>query len=165
MKFLKVIDDSIEKATLWVLVVSVLGMLSVTVLSIVLRWFNITFHWMEPFVRHLVFLSTFLGGVLATGRGTHIGIDILGKYLEQADNEKLLKSINFIINFVTFFVCIWLVKASYEFFKVEMQYGKPVFWGISSGYLVGITPLGFGIIAFRFLVRSIKSFSRDLEAK
>ena len=64
-------------------------MLFFSVLTILLRWFGQSLEFVEPFVRHLVFLSTFLGGVLATGRGTHIGIDIIGKLLESMHKQLL----------------------------------------------------------------------------
>ncbi|WP_372652398.1 TRAP transporter small permease [Halobacteriovorax sp.] len=159
MKFFRVIDQIIEKLSTWTLLVSVLGMLTLSVLAIVLRWFNFTLHWIEPFVRHLVFLSTFLGGVLATGRGTHIGIDILGKYLESIHSDLLYNWIRRVISLASFLTLTWLIYASYNFLLVELKYGKPVFWGIESGYLVAIIPFGFALIAYRFFYLFISSFN------
>ncbi len=159
MKLFKFLDQAIEKVSTWTLLVSVLLMLSLSVLAIVLRWFNLTLHWIEPFVRHLVFLSTFLGGVLATGRGTHIGIDILGKYLESIHNDLLYNWIKRVGSLASFLTLSWLIYASYNFLIVELKYGKPVFWGIESGYLVAIIPVGFGLIAFRFFYIFINSFN------
>ena len=160
MKLLKFIDQFIDKISTWTLLVSVLLMLTLSVLAIVLRWFNLTLHWIEPFVRHLVFLSTFLGGVLATGRGTHIGIDILGKYLESINSELLYIWVRRITSLASFLTLGWLVYASYNFLLVELKYGKPVFWGIESGYLVAIIPVGFGLIAYRFFYLFVSSFER-----
>ncbi|OUR98498.1 hypothetical protein A9Q84_03550 [Halobacteriovorax marinus] len=150
MKALRLIDLFIEKLATWFLVIGVLTMLLFSVLAIVLRWFDMTFHWIEPFVRHLVFLSTFLGGVLATGRGTHIGIDIIGKYLESIKKDHALIWIKRIVALTSFCTLVWMIYASYGFLLIELKYGKPVFWGIQSGYLVGIIPLGFSLIAYRF---------------
>lgn len=159
MKLFKLLDQLIEKISTWTLLVSVLAMLTLSVLAIVLRWFNLTLHWIEPFVRHLVFLSTFLGGVLATGRGTHIGIDILGKYLESINSDSLYTWIRRVISLSSFLTLSWLIYASYNFLVIELKYGKPVFWGIESGYLVAIIPLGFGLIAYRFFYLFISSFA------
>jgi TRAP-type C4-dicarboxylate transport system permease small subunit len=158
MKFLKLIDKYLENLSSWILVFSVFAMLTMSVLNIVLRWMDTTIHWVEPFVRHLVFLSTFLGGVLATGRGTHIGIDILGKWCES--NKKLVmhRWITRIIALTSLLTLLWLVKASVDFVNVELEFGKPVFWGISSGVLVGIIPFGFIMIAYRFFVILLNSF-------
>jgi len=159
MKVLRALDQLIEKLSTWTLLVCVLSMLSFSVMAIVLRWFNITLHWIEPLVRHLVFLSTFLGGVLATGRGTHIGIDILGKYLESIHSEHLYHWIRRVISLASFLTLAWLIYASYNFLLVELKYGKPVFWGIESGYLVGIIPFGFALLAYRFFYLFVDSFT------
>jgi TRAP-type C4-dicarboxylate transport system permease small subunit len=154
-------DQLLDKLSRYGLVFSVLTMLVLSVLAIVLRWFNTSIHWIEPFVRHLVFLSTFLGGVLATGRGEHIGIDIIGKWFESKDNKKALVWIRRIISLTSCATLVWMIKASYDFFLVELKYGKPVFWGIESGVLVAIIPFGFSLIAFRFFYSFVSSFSGD----
>lgn len=163
MKVLKLIDTFLEKISSWVLVASVFAMLSFSVLNIILRWMNTTIHWVEPLVRHLVFLATFLGGVLATGRGTHIGIDILGKWCETNKKVEVHRWITRIIALASFLTLLWLFKSSVDFAKVELEFGKPVFWGISSGYLVGIIPVGFIMIAYRFLFIFISSFCSPRE--
>ena len=35
--------------------------------------------------------------------------------------------------------------------KVELEFGRDVFWGIHSGFLVGIIPFGFLLISLRFI--------------
>jgi len=156
---LKVIDTSIEKASTWILVVSVFSMLFFSVLTIVLRWMGTGLSFVEPLVRHLVFLCTFLGGVIATGRGTHIGIDIVGKYLESRGYFFLCACAKRGIMLASFFTLVWLIYASCLFVKVELEFGRDVFFGISSGQLVGIIPFGFGLIAFRFFYIFANSFS------
>jgi TRAP-type C4-dicarboxylate transport system permease small subunit len=162
---LKVIDEIIEKLSSYALIFSVFAMLLISVISIVLRWFSISIHWTEPFVRHLVFLSTFLGGVLATGRGTHIGIDIIGKYLESKNLNQFSIWITRVISITSFCTLVWLVLASISFMLIELKYGKAVFWGISSGFLVGIIPFGFSLIAYRFFFIFVDSFSPDFKNK
>jgi TRAP-type C4-dicarboxylate transport system permease small subunit len=162
---LKGIDEIIEKLSSYALVFSVFSMLLISVISIVLRWFSISIHWTEPFVRHLVFLATFLGGVLATGRGTHIGIDIIGKYLESKKLDQYTIWITRIIAVASFGTLIWLASSAVTFMMIELKYGKPVFWGISSGFLVGIIPFGFSLIAYRFLFLFIESFSKDFKQR
>ncbi len=135
-----------------------MSMLLISVMSIILRWFSLSLHWTEPLVRHLVFLSTFLGGALATGRGTHIGIDIIGKYFEAKKLDHLAIWSNRLITLSSFCTLVWLTKSSLDFMTIELKYGKPVFWGISSGYLVGIIPFGFTIIGYRFFFLFLSSF-------
>jgi TRAP-type C4-dicarboxylate transport system permease small subunit len=160
-KFVKLFDNWTEKLSSWLLVLVVLVMLVLSVLVIVFRWMSITSFWLEPLNRHLVFICTFLGGVIATGRGTHIGIDIIGKYMEDKGKVNVRKYIDRLICITAIFTLGWLIKASYDFVLVELQYGKIAFLKIHSGVLVGITPVGFLLIGVRFFTRFILSFSKE----
>lgn len=155
---LKAIDRAVEKFSGYTLVICVLTMLFFSVLTIVLRWFNTSFHWSEPFIRHLVFLSAFLGGVIATGRKTHIGIDIFGKYLESKKAWTAHLWVNRVISLASFGTLMWLIYASFNFIAVEAKYGKVIFLGVHSKFLVSIIPFGFGLIGYRFLFLFVNSF-------
>ena len=157
MKVLRWIDNGIEKVSSYGLVVAVVLMLFFSCLSIVLRWFNTNFLWLDPFVRHMVFIATFLGGVLATGKRTHIGIDILGKYLENHKNYFWLGIIQQVISLISFLTLIGLVYACYIFAQSEFEFGQISFWGIHTGFLVSIIPVGFGLIAYRFFFLFVSS--------
>ncbi len=160
MAVFRLIDQAIEKGAAALLVLAVALMLGLSVFAIVMRWFETSYLWLEPFVRHLVFLSTFLGGVIATGRGTHIAIDILHKKIEDSGPE-WLKHLSFrTLNLASSLILFWLVKASWEFTIIELEYGREVFWGIHSGILVGIIPFGLSLIAYRFLYRFLFSFTK-----
>lgn len=155
---LKNIDDYFDKATVGLLVVAVLTMLFFSVLTIVLRWFGTGLMWVEPFVRHLVFMSTFLGGILATGRGSHIGIDISTKFLEAKGFHHIVKQAQRIIYLASFSTMVWLSYASLAFVRQELEFGKVSFMGITSGQLVTMIPIGFALIALRFLLKLLMSF-------
>lgn len=165
MKIIAKIDSYLDRASSYGLVIAVLAMLFLSVLVIVLRWFNITFHWYDPFVRHLVFLSAFLGGVIATGRGNHIGIDILSRFLEAKNLHHVKDKLNFIIGVIASLSLIWLAHACYKFTLLEFEYGKPTFFGIHSGALVALMPLGFVLISMRFFLRSLLIFDKAKEIK
>ncbi len=150
-KIVRSLDRALESLSKKALVVCVVTMLFFSVLNIFLRWFNQTLFWVEPLVRHLVFLSAFLGGSLATGSKSHIGIDILHRWLDGKDDSSLAKVIFYLTSLVSILTCLWLVYAGYEFMKVELEFGRDVFWGIHSGFLVGIIPFGFLLIALRFI--------------
>lgn len=160
MKFLFAVDKFIERISSYSLIISVFFMLLLSVLTIILRWFGETIHWVDPFVRHLVFLSAFLGGVIATGRKSHIGIDIIGKYFESKNKVNVSKNIERVISLACCLTLVWMVKASWQFFQVEAEFGKVAFLGIHSKFLVAIIPVGFSLIAYRFFfifVTSCKS--------
>lgn len=158
---LKGLDTLIEKIAHVGLYICVTGMILFSVLTIVFRWLDFNVLWFDPLVRHLVFLAAFLGGVLATGRRTHIGIDILGKYFETKGMEKSKNLVGRIISLASTLTLVWLIKASYDFTKIEFQYGKEEFLGIHSGFLVGIIPLGFILICYRFFYIFVSSFYKE----
>jgi len=153
LKVLKNLDQGIEKFSRIGLVVGVSGMLGLTLLGIVLRWFGMSWLWLEPVVRHLVFLSAFLGGALATGAGTHIGIDIASKVLEARHMDNAKRYVDIIVALMSFVICLWLTKAGIDLVQVEAEYGKAHFLGIHSAFLVGIMPFGFAIISYRSFYR------------
>ena len=159
IRVLFAIDRVVERFTFYALVVAVFAMLTFSVLTIVFRWFQITCLWFEPLVRHLVFSSTFLGGVIATGRGTHISIDIVGRYLENSGSKHRRIWLARTVALCCVLVLGWLIYASWKFVQVELQYGKEVFWGLHSGFLVAVIPVGFGLIGYRFLYRLARTFS------
>jgi TRAP-type C4-dicarboxylate transport system permease small subunit len=158
---LKKIDSFVESFASWFLIFAVSGMLSLAILNIVLRWFSVTLLWVEPLIRHLVFLSAFMGGTIATGRKTHIGIDILGKYFESKKMMNAHAWVGRIIALVSFFTLVVLIKAGIDFVSVEAQYGKVVFLGIHGKYLVSIIPFGLTLIAYRFFYLFVSSWTKE----
>jgi TRAP-type C4-dicarboxylate transport system permease small subunit len=158
LSLVKKCDGALEKVTSWLLVISVLSLLFFSSLSIVVRWFHHNITWIDPFTRHLVFFSAFLGGVIATGRGTHIAIDVIGRFIESKGWHRVKEAISKLVLVVSLAVLIWLIKAGIDFTKVEMEFSKEEFWGISSGYLVMLIPIGLSLIALRFLFVFLLSF-------
>lgn len=164
-KMFRFLDLAIEKGTTYLLVICVLSMLFFSTFSIVLRWFHVNLMWIDPFVRHLVFISTFLGGVIGIGKGTHIGIDILGRIVESKGWHKIRLMFNQFIMVVSIAVLVWLLKAGIDFTKIEMEFSKEEFWGIQSGYLVMIIPIGVALLISRFFTTLILSFDKTTGAQ
>lgn len=165
MQFVKKIDWAVDKFASYLLVASILAILSCSSMSIILRWFHINLAWIDPFVRNLVLLGTFLGGVVATGRGNHIGIDLISKLLEVKGYLHLKVVVNRVIFLTSGLVLIWMIKAGIDFTRVEMEFSKIEFWGIGSGTLVAMIPVGLGLIALRFFTLFILSFEAGYELK
>lgn len=162
-KIFYTIDLCIEKFASWGLYLSVFCMILFSVSTIVFRWINFNVMWFDPFVRHLVFFATFLGGVMATGRRTHIGIDILGKYLEGKGMIKSQMFITRLVSLASTLTLLWLVKASVDFAKVEFEFGKAEFLNIHSGFMVSIIPFGLSLICYRFFYIFLSSFWDDIK--
>ena len=147
------LDRFIEKFAQTLIGVCLFFMLGLTLLNIVARWFNETFMWIDPLVRHLVFLSAFMGGVLATGKGNHIKIDLIGRALEAKNLKRFQKILSICLCLISAFACFLLAKSGLDFAKVELEYGSIAFLGIHSGHLVSLIPFGFALIGFRFAVQ------------
>ncbi len=52
-------DAVVDKIIQWLLVFIMMSVMIFSVMTIVLRWFSINWQWIEPFIRHMVFLSAF----------------------------------------------------------------------------------------------------------
>jgi len=150
-KIIKSFDNFLERISRWGLILCLFLILFLAVTSIVLRWFGESLMWLEPLVRHLVFLSSFLGGSLATSKNVHIRVDLLTKIIEKSQSKVVKWLHHNLVIFFCFVTTAVLVKASYDFFIVEKEYGAPAFLEIHSSYLVAIIPFGLGLISLRFL--------------
>ena len=156
MKILEYLDKGLEKFCSVFLIVNVFAMLFFSLLNIVLRWFGTSLTWIDPLTRHLVFVSTFLAAALASGKGKHIAIDILPRYLESSGKKVLKRFLDRFISLTTAAVLIWFIITSLKLVQVEMEHGKAVFWGIHSGFLTAIIPLGLAVICLRFIAQALK---------
>ncbi len=156
---IKKIDQFVGGIAFYGIVIAVVLMLSLTILNIALRWFNTSFEWIDPLVRHLVFLSAFLGGTLATGEDNHIRIDLATKILENKKMPKTKIWLERIVILITCVATIFLAQAGLDFAKIELEFGKVVFLGIHSGFLAGIIPFGMGLLTLRFILRFLLTFT------
>ena len=88
---IKRLDIFLDKSAFAIMALSLFFMLFLPLFNIVARWFGQSILWIDPLVRHLVFLSAFMGGVLATGKGNHIKLDLVSRALEGLHKKRLKK--------------------------------------------------------------------------
>lgn len=157
MRFVRSFDNFLDKLSRWGIVSALFIILFLSVLSIILRWLGQSVMWMEPLTRHLVFLSAFLGASLATTRNEHIKVDVLTKLLDRSSSRVLHWGHKNIVSLFCFLVCGALMKSGWDFFLSEKEFGAPSFLDIHSSILVGIIPLGMGLLTLRFLNRFLLS--------
>jgi TRAP-type C4-dicarboxylate transport system permease small subunit len=160
MKTLKTIDSILNKIEGAVLIVLLLVMLFMAFGQVVLR--NISsggFVWGDVLLRHLVLWIGFLGAALATSGERHINIDILTRYLP----ERLKGAVAALSNIFAAVVCFLLFRASLTFIKFEITNYNTVFNGIPSWYAQIIIPVGYGLLAFHFVVRAILDAGKALQ--
>jgi len=159
----------IEKLNLWieraetVVLVSVLGIMVVfAFFQVVLR--NI-FHegilWGDIFLRHLVLWVGFIGASLATREQKHINIDIFSRFM----SDKGKNIVRLITNLFSVFICYLLADASWTFVQDEQLQGTVIFADIPAWYFQTILPIGFFLMAFRFLVFTLDNTAAIIRAK
>jgi TRAP-type C4-dicarboxylate transport system permease small subunit len=150
MKVFVAFDEILDRFSRYGLIGCLFVILGLTVFAIALRWLGSSLMWIEPLVRHLVFLSAFLGGSVATSKHVHIKVDLLTKLIELTHSKVILWIHKNLISLFCFVVCLVLAKSGWDFYLVEKEFGAPGFLHIHSSLLVGIIPFGMGLIALRF---------------
>lgn len=160
MKILKSIDSAINKIEGAVLIFLLLVMLFMAFGQVVLRnVFTGGIVWGDILLRHLVLWIGFLGAALATSGERHINIDILTRYL----SERLKGLVATLSNVFAAVVCFLLFKASLTFIEFEIANNNTTFAEIPSWYIQIIIPVGYGLVAFHFIVRAILDAGKALQ--
>lgn len=158
---IRIIDCALEKIAFYILGICLFGMLFFTLFNIVARWFGTSLLWIDPLVRHMVFLSAFMGAVMATGKGNHIKLDIVSRALESFNKQRAKKIVDTLGAFAAVVACYFLFVAGKDFALVELEFGREAFLGIHSGWLVSIIPFGFAFIGLRFITVTLKSLLKE----
>lgn len=161
MIILRTMDSVAAKIENGLIIVSVSLMTILTFVQIVLRslytyahlqWANNALgylDWTEPLSRLLVLWITFLGASLLTRDRKHIKIDILPSILPSS----FLQIRDIVISVSAVLILVYMVIASIDLIKVEIEFGTSLFPGFPIWIGQLIIPVGFVLILFRFLLR------------
>ena len=140
------------------LIVVLLGaMVLIAFTQVILRnVFSSGLLWADPFLRHLVLWIGFLGASLATQKEKHINIDILTRFAPP----KVVNIVHIATNLFAGIVCYYLASAGWTFLLSEMESHEALFSVGSAEFpawwFQTIIPLGFGLMSFRFLIRTLE---------
>ncbi len=139
------------------LVVSFLGfMIFIAFLQIVLRnVFSTGLDWADSLLRNLVLWVGFIGATLATKEGKHINIDLVSRWLPSIGKNV----VTLITHLFSFLVCCALTYATLKFVRNEIQMGQKAFLDIPIWIPEMILPLTFGLMSYRFGLRSFRNRS------
>ena len=152
MRFLKSLNQWLAKIELSLLLTVVMVMVMLSGLQIVLRkLFNTGILWADIFLRNLVLWVSFIGASLAPMENKHININLLTPLL----SEKWRKIPAIFINLVAFAITLLLTKASIQFVLDEKEFATTIFNDVPAWYFQIIIPIGFALMALRFLFNSI----------
>jgi len=106
-------------------------------------------------LRHLTLALAFLGASMATREGRHLKIDILPRVLPRT----LKKISDVLVNLAALIVCIILARAGWNFAMLERLSDTPFILLIPLWFIKLIIPLGFLLVGFRFVLRTIQDLS------
>jgi TRAP-type C4-dicarboxylate transport system permease small subunit len=149
-------DETIERVE-QTLLVSFLGfMVFIAFLQIILRnFFSTGLDWGDSLLRNLVLWVGFIGATLATKEGKHINIDVVSRWLPSLGKNV----ITLFIHLFSFIICCLLTYAALKFIKNEVEMGNRTFLNIPAWVPEMILPITFGLMTFRFGLRSFKNLS------
>ncbi len=160
MALLKRVNEWIARFETFLLVFIVLFMVFLAALQIVLRkFFDYGILWGDIFLRQLVLWVSFIGASLATKENKHINMDLLGRSLKglwKTAGEVL-------IHLFSAYIALLLARAGWHFVQSEIEFGSTVFNNVPSWYFEIIIPIGFGLMALRFLLNALLAFWRKPE--
>lgn len=150
------VDGAIDRVE-QTLIVTFLGfMILLAFLQIFLRNFFATgLGWGDPLLRNLVLWIGFIGATLATREGKHINIDVVSRWLPSLGKNV----VTLFIHLFSFFICCLLTYAALKFIKNEVQMDNRTFLNIPAWIPEMILPMTFGLMTFRFGLRSLKNLS------
>ncbi len=150
------IDEIIGRIEGTLLVVFLSFMIGIAFLQIVLRnLFATGLAWGDPLVRNLVLWIGFVGATIATREGRHINIDLVSQRLSPFGKM----AVDVITQCFASSVCCLMTYAALKFIKNEVQMRTVTFLEMPAWVPELILPITFGLMAFRFGLRSFKAIS------
>lgn len=133
-------------------VVLVVAMVVLACLQILLRnvW-GVGLVWADPLLRIMVLWSGLLGAMAATRTGNHISIDVLSRFLPAG-----LKRMNGrVLGVFSAVICAVLAWHGARFAWMEYEAQAISFYQIPSWVFELILPLGFAVMALRFILLAV----------
>lgn len=128
------------------------AMVGLAVTQIVLRnLFETGIPWGDDAVRTLVLWVAMVGSMVAAGRGQHIRIDALVRYLPAAVRGPLGR----LVDLLTALICGALAWYGWEFAALEYEDGMIAFADVPSWLVVGVIPAAFAFIGLRYALHAL----------
>jgi C4-dicarboxylate transporter, DctQ subunit len=137
------------------LLLALVSMIAMAVLQILLR---VLFHtgvvWGDQLVRVLVLWLGLLGAVSASRNDSHIRIDLVSRYLP----ERFKAGAGGVTQLATALICGATAWFGGRFVLMEFEYQGQAFAAVPVWVCELIIPLGFAVIALRYIMLSLNRF-------
>jgi TRAP-type C4-dicarboxylate transport system permease small subunit len=138
--------DKAETHFLFALLISLTGL---SFMQVVLRLSHGGLPWVDVVNRHLVLWIGMVGAALATSRGRHIRIDVLGRLL-KGDRGRWVGAL---LDLLAAWICLRLALASLTFVLQTREFGDtlaPLEW--PAWMLQAVIPASFALMSLHFLL-------------
>jgi C4-dicarboxylate transporter DctQ subunit len=152
-KILQSVDSGLAYVETGLIILILGSMVLLSFLQVLMRnFFDTGILWGDIFLRHLVLWVGFIGASLATREEKHINIDLLTRLIPK----KIVPFAKIVIDVTSVIICLVLVKAGWEFVSMEIGANTTLFQNVPSWYFEIIIPVGFALIALRFVFKIIE---------
>ncbi|MEJ2538147.1 MAG: TRAP transporter small permease [Calditrichia bacterium] len=152
-KILQSVDSGLAYVETGLIILILGSMVLLSFLQVLMRnFFDTGILWGDIFLRHLVLWVGFIGASLATREEKHINIDLLTRLIPK----KIVPFAKIVIDVTSVIICLVLVKAGWEFVSMEIEANTTLFQNVPSWYFEIIIPIGFALIALRFIFKIIE---------
>lgn len=142
-----------------ILVAILMLMIGLAAFQILLRnLFGVGIIWGDMLIRVLVLWIGLVGAMAATRQNKHISIDLLARHLPQALNLP----VKAVVELFAAVVCALAAYYSFIFVYAEFYDGGLAFAKVPVWVCEAIMPVGFGVMALRYLVMSLIKFNTVL---
>ena len=114
--------------------------------------------WIDVVLRQMVILVSFFGAMMATQRAKHINVDALSKLLSRSARRWLAV----LTNALAVFVCLVLARAGADLVAISREHPTPIVPWADDAMFQLMFPIGFGLVAFHFVVRLAEALAGEL---
>lgn len=148
----------VNKLEDWFLILTLAVMVVLAIAQIFYRnIFDEGVVWIDPLLRILVLWVAIGGAVVATRTDNHIRIDFFTRYI----SKKYIKYLQRSVYAFCVFVCGFISWHAVRFVQMDYEYKTIAFANIPAWVTELIIPIGFFMIAFRYLLLFISPPERD----
>ncbi len=135
------------------LALMLLVMVVLAVVLIVLRnVFDSGLVWGDELLRILVLWLCLIGALAASRDDNHLTIDVISRFLPL--RSQLM--VRILTDLFTTVICAVLAWHSWNFVRIEAEFGSRVLGDWPSWVVQAILPLGFGLISYRYLTHTLR---------
>jgi len=148
----------VNKLEDWFLILTLAVMVVLAVAQIFYRnIFGEGIVWIDPLLRALVLWVAIGGAVVATRTDNHIRIDFFTRYIP----EKYIKYMQRSVYAFCVFICGLIAWHALRFVLMDYEYGTIAFADIPAWVTELVIPLGFSMMAIRYLLLFISPPQQD----